>query len=211
MQKVTFDPLLENSKHQKSLIHAKCKWCGTIAVHWLLMLKTLAQWEWLACWDSESLVVPSAAGFPGSPSYATAALVFLEYKGSWTLCTELIVTDYHHELKTELYWKDVKLPGKLQFQFEQLLQPWNSHCGLWSWMKTWPCETSVAKGTHHGMSAWRAPLGSLYISRPLAIKMTLRQHRGLIGIMNLAFLQQGGKQSFQDASLLMEPFWQLNP
>lgn len=104
---------------------------------------------------------------------------------------ELIVTDCHQELKTLLYWNDIKLPGKLQFQFKQLLQPWNNYCGLWSWMETWPCGTDVAKGTHHGISAWRAPLESLCIDRSLAVKMTLR---GLLGIMNWAFLPQRGKQ-----------------
>lgn len=105
---MTLDLLLENTKHQKNLIHAERKWRGAITVCYLLVLKALAQWECLACWGSEPLVIPPATGFPGDLSYTTAALIFLEYKDSAKWSAELLVAGYHGELKTYLVLEQSK-------------------------------------------------------------------------------------------------------
>lgn len=40
---------------------------------------------------NESLVIPAATGFPGDPSYATAALIFLQYLCTVLSCLSVVI------------------------------------------------------------------------------------------------------------------------
>lgn len=122
----------------------------------------------MACWGSAPLVIPPAAGFPGDLSYATAALIFLEYKDSAKWSAELLVAGYHGELKTYLVSEQSKL-ARLQFQLSSCYGHGITAvvCDAGYRLELVSgCETNgVAKATGRGIYAWRAPLGSLCIDR----------------------------------------------
>lgn len=77
---MTLDPLLENTKHQKSPVHGEGKWHAAISVLSACADST-GSGRVFGYWGSEPLVIPPTPGFPGGPSHAAAAaLILLEYR-----------------------------------------------------------------------------------------------------------------------------------
>lgn len=130
-----FGPIVENTKHQESTatewMHVACSPWSLICLCWKHRLRR-------GVWPTgvvSPLVVPPAAGFPGDPSCAVAALIVLEYKDSTWWSAELLVISDHDELQAYLILEQAQTK-KFTIFTEQPSWVWNNCCVSWSWIET---------------------------------------------------------------------------